>query len=130
MATKVKKDAPTKLTVKDGAVEVEEIQQEELEVKNTPAEDGKPGNPTIEFGEAVYEYVGDCFDCLQKRPPRTTPVFHCRTHPVRADVNVGDQLAAYWNDGPGGATKLCQDCYRVRLGKEARPEPRYIILPK
>jgi len=133
MATRTKKDAPTKLTVKDGQVEVEEIQQEEIEVENVPGEEGQPKEPAIRFGEALYKYVGDCFDCLHnKKPPVTTPVFHCITHPIRSDANLGDQLAAYYNDGPGPATPLCQDCFRVRQGvqERAREEPRYVILPK
>jgi hypothetical protein len=64
-------------------------------------------------GEAVYEYSGDCWDCNLEHA--VTAVFACKTHPIRADGELGNQLAAFWADG-SFSTPLCQRHYQIRLG--------------
>jgi len=80
-------------------------------------------------GKAVYEYVGDCSDCANKRPPEKSEVFVCVTHPVRADEQVGASLAAFRKDG-SRATPLCQNCYRKWVESQPKDVIRYKVLEK
>lgn len=78
-------------------------------------------------GEARYEYVGNCQDCTWEK--KEMPVFRCTTYPIRNDAELGDQLAAFWNDGGSKATPLCQKHYRVRTGQQPKPaEATYKVI--
>ena len=128
------KAAASVLVVKDGAVEINVVPQEEIEVAQPEADPGKPDEkPRITFstpqGEAVYVYAGDCGDCLNKRPSVTTNVFVCTSGNVRADNQLGPQLAAFRRDGHH-STPLCQDCYSSWLGKQPQTEIKFKVLPR
>lgn len=111
---KIDNVAPT-LVIENG--EVKEVAAPVIEENEIVIEEevGKKPRHTIHTpnGDAVYEYVGDCFDCMNQKV--VTPVFVCVTHPIRMDAEIGNQLAAFWNDGT--ATVLCQKHYRERSGQ-------------
>jgi hypothetical protein len=71
--------------------------------------------------EAVYEYYADCVDCAAEG--KEMPVFVCKTHPIRADEMMGNQLAGFWNDGGGISTPLCMRHYAIRLGNIPKSDP-------
>lgn len=114
------------LQVEDGKV-VEVEPEVIMEMETT----GKEDKPTYRLqtpkGEAVYEYFGECADCMVEG--LKTPIFHCISE-IRADGEIGDQLAAGWNDG-GTSTPLCQRHWRIRakIGSQDK-KPEYKVLEK
>ena len=78
-------------------------------------------------GEAVYKYFGDCEDCTREK--EVTPVFVCVSDPIRADEMMGNQLAAFWNEGGGHGAPLCMRHYNIRLGNvPKKSEVEYKVL--
>jgi hypothetical protein len=123
MAVKRKKvvridnSAPT-LVIEDGQVKaIAKPVEEELVVEEEEKDSGKP-KWTIKTpnGDAVYEFSGNCFDCEQEK--RITPVFHCISDQIRADAELGNQLASFWNEGGGFSAPLCMTHYSRRLGSQ------------
>lgn len=101
------------LKIEDGKViEVEPV-GDEIVVEESEEENGLPVHRiTTPNGEAIYKYVGNCWDCKNERVEM--PLFKCTTK-VRADDQIGNQLAGFWNDGE--LIPLCQEHYRRRLGQ-------------
>ena len=107
--------APT-LVVEDGQVKaVPQPVVEELEVLEEEKASGKP-TWTIKTanGDAVYEFVGNCVDCEHEK--KVTPLFHCISDPIHAGAELGNQLAAFWNEGGGFSAPVCQVHHNKRLG--------------
>jgi len=122
-ARKKKDEEETILEVKDGEVVETIVPKKENEVGVEVEGKILKKFKLLSGEEAVYEYVGDCWDCQNKRPPETVALFKCTTHPVRADERLGNQLAAYWREGHEGIA-LCQNCQAVRLTGINRPTPK------
>jgi hypothetical protein len=129
--TKVDTTKPS-LKIEDGQVievpvpVIEEFVIEEDEVEE---DNGKPKHRIqTANGEAVYEYVGNCWDCTNEKVDM--PVFKCITSPIRADEQMGNQLACGWNDG-GTGTPLCQMHYAQRIGKQPKQTTKmYEVIEK
>lgn len=117
------------LKVEGGAVvEVPRPVLEEFEMEAQETEAGGVPRHVIHTpnGDAVYEYVGDCWDCaLQKID---MPLFKCVTDPLRADAEMGNQLASFWNDGV--ALPLCMNHYHMRQGQLPKQSVTYEIIEK
>lgn len=116
------------LKVVDGVVVEAPIEEKDKIVDDEVEESGKVYHRiNTPDGEAVYQYWGDCADC--KLEGKDTPVFACVSHPIRADDLLGNQLAAFWNDGGGLSIPLCMNHYLVRQGKQPkRNEVEYKVL--
>jgi hypothetical protein len=118
------------LSIEDGKVVANVIPAEVVEV-DLPDDADEEGKLRISFstpqGDAVYEYVCDCVDCQNKRPPVVTPVFKCISGEVRADEQVGNQLAAFRRDGHASSA-ICKDCYTVWRGQQPKREARFKVL--
>jgi len=124
--------AKTTLTIEDGEVKANVIPEETVQVESVEALPGeKAGKPRIRFttpeGEAVYEYCGDCWDC-KDRDGETLPVFKCVSGKIRANEQIGNQLACFINDGV--ALPVCQRHYKMRLGNNPQAEPLYKVIEK
>ena len=59
---------------------------------------------TLKFGEAEYEYSGNCLEC-EKR------LFVCTSHPIRNDEKLEGRITTFYADG----TILCKECASDRL---------------
>lgn len=118
------------LSIQDGEVVMNVVPEEVMEV-DVDAEVENAGSPRVKFstplGEAVYEYAGNCVDCMNKRESVETPVFTCKSSPIRADEQLGNQLASFRRDGKS-ASALCQDCYEAWQGQKPKREARFKVL--
>lgn len=120
------KDEETVLKIVEGKVVPTIVPAETVEM-----EVSGEGQPTIAYktpgGEAVYRYFGDCTECKLEKVE--TPVFVCITHPVRADNQIGNNLAGVWNDG-GNGEPLCQKHYARRVAPHQKVPKTYEVLEK
>ena len=127
MAEKRTRRKKTELQIEGGEVIVTEVPEDIIEVEALN-EEGKPVRVKYSTpkGEAIYEFSGNCFDCNTEK--KVMPVFHCVTLDIRADAELGNQLAGFWNDGV--ATPLCMEHYNRRLEQLGLREPSYTVLER
>lgn len=126
----VRKSEQKIIEIEDGQAVMKVIPEEvvELEQGEILAPSGKP---RLQFdtpeGKAVYEYVGDCYECSNKKPPVKLALFTCKSGHIRADEQLGVQLACFRRDGKS-ATAMCKNCYAVWMGGRPRQETRFKVL--
>lgn len=120
----------TQIDIVDGQAVVNVVPEEFLEVED-PEVGLDSDVPRVKFntpqGDAIYEFVGNCIDCGNKRPPIERPVFTCITGKVRADEQLGIQRAAFRRDGHSGSA-LCQECYNKWHDSLPKREAKFKVL--